>query len=214
VLQLGSLFTRFRAASLLFVFLYLAGPASAETLAGTALVEHLRKGGYVLLMRHASAPTTLPDRQSADPENTALERQLDEKGRNSAIAMGLAIKRLEIPVGTVLSSPTYRALETIRLAALGSAKTYPQLGDGGHSMQTSAVANQANWLREKVSECAASGSNTIIVTHMPNIVASFDDVASDLTDGETLVFRPEGNGKSDLVAKIKIEDWPSFAHGQ
>jgi hypothetical protein len=144
--QSGQLFARFRAASLLLVFLCIAGQASAETLAGTALIEHLRKGGYVLLMRHASAPTTLPDKQSADPENSALERQLDEKGRNSAIAMGQAIKKLEIPVGMVLSSPTYRELETVRLAALGSAKTYAQLGDGGHSMQASAVSNQTHWL--------------------------------------------------------------------
>jgi phosphohistidine phosphatase SixA len=208
--QSGQLFARFRAASLLLVFLYIAGQASAETLAGTALIEHLRKGGYVLLMRHASAPTTLPDKQSADPENTALERQLDEKGRNSAIAMGQAIKKLEIPVGMVLSSPTYRALETVRLAALGSAKTYAQLGDGGHSMQASAVSNQTHWLQEKVSERPARGSNTIIVTHMPNIMLSFSGIASDLTDGETLVFAPEGNGKSDLVAKVKIEDWPSL----
>jgi hypothetical protein len=45
---------------------------------------------------------------------------------------------------------------------------------------------------------------------MPNIMLSFSGIASDLTDGETLVFAPEGNGKSDLVAKVKIEDWPSL----
>jgi phosphohistidine phosphatase SixA len=190
------------------------GRAGAEMLSGTTLVDHMRHGGYVLLMRHASSPTILPDKQSVDPDNIALERQLDEKGRNSAIAMGQAIKKLGIPVGAVLSSPTYRALETVRLAAFGTAKTFPQLGDGGHSMQASAVANQADWLREQVSDQPTPGSNTIIVTHMPNIVASFDGMAGDLTDGEALVFQPKGNGKSDLVAKVKIDDWQIFAHEQ
>lgn len=212
--QSRQFFTRLRTAFLLFGFLFLAGQTSAETLEGTALVEHLRKGGYVLLMRHASSPTTLPDKQSADPGNTALERQLDDKGRNSAIAMGHAIKKLGIPLGTVLSSPTYRALETVRLTAFGPAKTYPQLGDGGHSMQASAVSNRADWLREKVSEHPAPRSNVIIITQMPNIVTSLDGMANDLTDGETLVLKPEGNGKFDLVGKIKIEDWPNLSREQ
>ena len=212
MLQRGPLFIRFRAASLLVTLLCLAGQASAETLAGAALIQHLRKGGYVLLMRHASSPTTLPTKQTADPENIAIERQLDEKGRNSAIAMGQAIKKLKIPVGMVLSSPTYRALETVRLASFESPMTFAQLGDGGHSMLASAVGTQTDWLLEKVSERPAPGLNTIIVTHMPNIVASFGSIANNLTDGETLVFQPEENGKSDLVAKVKIEDWSSLVH--
>lgn len=203
-----------RTVLLTLLLICVAGRASAEMLSGSALVEHLRQGGYVLLMRHASSPAALPDKHSADPQNTALERQLDDRGRSSATAMGQAIKRLGIPIGAVLSSPTYRALETVHFASFGAAKTYSQLGDGGQSMQASAIAGQSDWLREKVSERPAPGSNTIIVTHMPNIVASFDGVASDLTDGEALVFQPKENGKSDLVAKIKIEDWPSFTQKQ
>jgi phosphohistidine phosphatase SixA len=35
--------------------------------------------------------------------------------------MGEAIKKLGVPIGDVLSSPTYRARETARLASLGRA---------------------------------------------------------------------------------------------
>lgn len=205
--QLGQLFARFLSVSLLFIFPCLIGQASAETLTGTALIQHLRKGGYVLLMRHASSPSAPPGRKSADSENVALERQLDDTGRNSAIAMGRALKRLGIPVSTVLSSPTYRALETIRLASFGTPVTFSQLGDGGQSMLASAVSNQADWLRERASEPPALGSNTIIVTHMPNIVASFGNMARDLKDGETLVFKPHGRGNVQLVARVEIETW-------
>jgi phosphohistidine phosphatase SixA len=199
------------ALALSLVFVGVSGGANAETLSGASLVEHLRHGGYVLLMRHASSPTSLPDKRSADFYNTNLERQLDVKGRSSAIAMGNALKRLGVPIGTVLSSPTYRALETVRLASLGSARTYVELGDGGQSMVASAVTGQAAWLKNEVSKRPAPGSNTIIVTHMPNIVAAFESTANDLSDGETLVFEPRGNGKSELVAKVKIEDWPALA---
>jgi len=183
----------------------------AQTLAGASLVQHLRQGGYVLLMRHAHAPVDLPDSHTADAGNIRRERQLDETGRNTARAMGEAIRKLHIPVGAVLSSPTYRALETVRFAGLGTARAYSELGDGGQSMSADAVAGQAGWLRNKVNELPHARTNTIIVTHMPNIQAAFVQDSPDLTDGEALVFHPDGHGGTYLIAKIKIEDWPVLA---
>lgn len=184
---------------------------SAAPLTGMALVQHLREGGYVLLMRHAHAPAEPPEKGMAAPDNRNIERQLDEAGRKSARAMGAAIRTLHIRVGAVLSSPAYRALETIRYAALGAAKTHAELGDGGQSMMASAVSGQADWLRKRVAECPKPGANTIIVTHMPNIQAAFKQDAASLGDGEALVFQPDGSGGASLVARVKIEDWPSLA---
>ena len=85
--------------------------AKAETLTGAPLVQHLRQGGYVILMRHAHSPVETPDKRIADADNPNLERQLDETGRNTARSMGEAIKKLHIPVGAVFSS-TNNALLT------------------------------------------------------------------------------------------------------
>ncbi|MFI4914779.1 MAG: histidine phosphatase family protein, partial [Steroidobacterales bacterium] len=87
-----------------------------QALGGAALLSALRRGGYVLVMRHASSPRTLPDKSAADPDNTQLERQLDDQGRSQAQAMGEALRKLHIPVGDVWSSPTYRARLTAKLA--------------------------------------------------------------------------------------------------
>src|SRR4029453_2406619 len=95
-----------------------AGLSQAQQLATTDLVDALRKGGYVIVMRHASSPREAPDKASANPDNVKLERQLDEAGRASATAMGKAIRDLKIPIGEVFTSPTYRAMETVRLAQL------------------------------------------------------------------------------------------------
>ncbi|HEX3754843.1 MAG TPA: histidine phosphatase family protein, partial [Rhizomicrobium sp.] len=170
-----------RAIAACLLFLLTCCPGVAQTLSGAALVQHLQEGGYVLLMRHASAPEARPDRQSAAPGNTAQERQLDDKGRAAAAAMGKAIKALHIPIGLVLSSPTYRALQTVRLAALGSPKIVAELGDNGHSMQQGAVARYAEWLRRTVATRPAEGTNTVIVTQMPNIVAAFAGESAGLT---------------------------------
>lgn len=184
----------------------LAGQTQPQPLAGQALVAALRQGGHVIVMRHASSPREVPDKQTANPDNTTPERQLDDAGRKSATAMGDAFRKLRIPVGLVLSSPTYRALETVRYAQFGNPQAQPEIGDGGRSMQGGTEA-QATWLRQKVAQFPR-GTNTLIVTHQPNIAGAFPQVASGLADGEALMFGPDGKGGSVLVARIKIEDWP------
>lgn len=184
----------------------LNGQAQVQTLAGEALVKALRQGGHVIVMRHASSPRQLPDKPTANADNVNLERQLDEAGRASAMAMGNALRTLKIPIGAVLSSPTYRALETVRLAQLANPKPTAELGDGGQSMQAAAGGPSA-WLQKKVTEFVA-GTNTILVTHSPNITGAFPGVASGVVDGEALVFGPDGKGGAALVARVKIEEWP------
>ena len=95
------------AASLLFA----TGVVQAQSLSGDALVKALRQGGYVIVLRHASSPREVPDRQTANADNVNRERQLDEAGRASAIAMGKALRQLNVPVGEVFASPTYRLLK-------------------------------------------------------------------------------------------------------
>ena len=185
-----------------------ARAAPAQTLSGGALITALRQGGYIIVMRHASSPREVPDKQTAHVDNVNLERQLDEAGRASATAMGRALRDLRIPVGEVLTSPTYRALETVRLAQFPDPKTYTELGDGGQSMQDVAEA-QGAWLQRRVTE-APMGTNTVIVTHLPNIARAFPQLAPGLADGEALIFAPNGKGGATPVARIKIEQWPDL----
>jgi phosphohistidine phosphatase SixA len=186
--------------------LVMASVAPAQTLSGDALVKALRQGGYVLVMRHASSPREVPDKKVANPDNVNLERQLDEAGRASAAAMGKALRDLKIPIGEVLTSPTYRALETVRLAQLLNPKPSAELGDGGQSMQ-GVTETQAEWLKKAITQ-VPKGTNTIYITHMPNIARAFPNLATGVSDGESLVFRPDGKGGAPLVGRIKIEEWP------
>jgi len=195
----------------------LAAPAPAQTLQGEALVNALRLGGYVIVMRHTSSPGDVPDKRTANPDNTKPERQLDADGRATAAAMGKALRELRIPIGGVLSSPTYRALETIRYAQFVTPQTFPELGDNGQSMQGGTEA-QADWLRKQVMEFP-QGTNTLIVTHLPNLIGAFPDLASGMADGEALIFARDdkaGDARgathvvAHVVARIKIEEWSAL----
>jgi phosphohistidine phosphatase SixA len=153
------------------LLLMVVAPMAGQTPSSEDPIGLLRQGGYVLVMRHASSPREAPTKEQANPDNLKLERQLDESGRRGASAMGEAIRRLQISIGAVLTSPTYRAMETVRLARLDRPQAVSELGDGGQNMQGVSEA-QGAWLRSRVNEAPRSG-NTILVTHQPNLSRAF-----------------------------------------
>jgi hypothetical protein len=188
----------------------LAAAAGAQTLSGAELTIALRHGGYVLVMSNAHSPTAPPNGAVADPENLAHQRQLDPAGRKDAEAMGQALQSLGLPIDDVLSSPTYRALETIKLANLEPATPVAALGDGDQGLNGADPA-QAQWLRAEINEPTPHHSNRLIVTQPTNILAAFPTLASGLQEGEALVFEPSTRGDAGFVARIPIQDWPTLS---
>jgi phosphohistidine phosphatase SixA len=182
--------------------------AHGQALGGDALVAALRDGGYVIVMRHASSPRETPPADPA-PGNVKGERQLDRQGLDSSAAMGAALKRLRIPIEEVLSSPTFRALQTARQLDLGEAAPAAELGDGGESMRADTEGRRSAWLREQSAEPPAARTNRLIITHVPNLVGAFGDAADGMADGESLIVEPEG-GEARIVARVKIADWDNF----
>ena len=68
------------------------------------LVESLRSGGYVIVVRHGA---TFSDQADTDPfnfDNLAKQRNLNEKGKELAKAFGDAIRQVGIPAGEVYTS--------------------------------------------------------------------------------------------------------------
>jgi len=185
--------------------------APANQSKDSTLLAALRQGGCVILMRHASSPDSLPTARSAASGNGNRERQLDGQGLADARAMGNALRQMGIPIGQVLSSPTFRARETIAAAGLRSPRAFQQLGDGGHSMSRKAVAAWSHWLRQLVSRKPPAGSNTLIVTQMPNISGAYGRLASALKAGGALIFRPDGRGNAPMLAVMQIGDWKQLA---
>jgi phosphohistidine phosphatase SixA len=181
--------------------------ASAQELFGAALLKTLRAGGCVLVMRHANSPAAPPDATTADADNINRERQLDDIGRSDANTVGAAIRSLHIPIGAVLSSPTYRARETIRLASLGTPTIVQELDEGTPTPNDA----KALWLKNKVARPPRAKTNTLIVTHSPNINGAFSDLTPGIAQGEVLVFHVE-KGAAKLIARIKPRDWINLEH--
>ena len=50
-------------------------------------------------------------------------------------------------------------------------------------------------------------TNSLIVTHRPNILDAFGKDWFDVKEGEASVFKPDGSGKAVLVARVQAIDW-------
>lgn len=179
----------------------LCSTASAKDASIAEIVGQLQRGGYVIVMRHARSPNLQPSASAADPQNPQRQRQLDQIGRQSAKQMGMALKALRIPIGEVWSSPTYRALQTIKLAEFPHPRIVTAIG-------ADAAAEGAIWLQNQASRPPRPGTDTLIVTHYPNITVAFGKAAGAAADGEAIVFRP--GAPLSIVGRIKIEQWPRF----
>ncbi len=203
-----------RPAHLLLVALFLVVfPATAaETLSGESLVRALRDGGYSIYFRHAQTDWSQSDRireagdwKSCDPSRA---RQLSDAGRNTARAVGEAIRALDIPVGRVLASPYCRAVDTARLMALGPVETTTAVMNmrvaeyfGGRD----AIVESA---RKLLSTPPPAGTNTVIAAH-GNVARAATPVYPGEAEG--VVFRPEGNGQFTLVGRLTPEQWTELA---
>ena len=66
-------------------------------------------------------------------------------------------------------------------------------------------------LRKLVGTAPRPGTNTVLVTHKPNILDAFGKDWFDVREGEASLFRPSGFGKLVPVARVQAADWVKAA---
>jgi hypothetical protein len=193
-----------RFASLLFLLLAGTPGAQADELAGPALAAELRKGGYVLYIRHTSTDFSRNDAKMSSFDDCANQRPLTERGREEARAIAAQLKRLAIPIGRVYASPYCRTVETAMLAFGKAEKT--QEARGG-PVQTDDPARY-DALKKLLSAAPAPGENNVISSHGNPFYAVFGPPY--LAEGEIAVVRPGGKTAYQAVGRIKLGDWAAL----
>ena len=84
----------------------------------------LVKGGHVAVIRHGNAPPGY----GGDPpgfrfDDCSTQRNLDDKGREQARALGEEFRKRGVRVDRIVASPICRCQETGRLMAVGAVET-------------------------------------------------------------------------------------------
>jgi len=181
-----------------------AGDAGPEFTDDAALVAALRRGGYVLYLRHTATDFSQPDAPGPDYADCSTQRNLTDRGRADARAIAAALTALRVPVGPVLASPWCRTMETGRLA-FGAATASPAVRGG----PAQADAERYAELRALLGTPVARGTNLAIASHGN----PFRAVAGPpyLAEGETAVIEPLGGDRFRVVARITVERWATFA---
>jgi len=181
-----------------------ASPAVAD------LLQMLSAGGYVIVFRHGA---TNPDQADTDPlhdDNVDKQRQLNDKGRADAKQVGDVFRAAGVPIGKSYSSRFYRAVETARLIGGKAPHATLDVTEGGLVVSPNENTRRTRAFRAIVATVPDPGTNTLIVTHKPNILDLFGKDWFEVKEGEASIFKPEG-GKYRLVARVQMEDWPKLA---
>ena len=193
----------------LSAMLGIAMPSPAAA-ADKDLAQLLRAGGLVIVVRHGA---TFPDQADTDPlnfDNIATQRNLNDKGKALAKAFGDALRQIGIPVGTAYTSKYNRAYETTVLAGFKDIEKTADLTEGGLVVSPNENTRRAEAFRKMLGTAPKAGTNTVLITHQPNIVAALGKDWFDVKEGEASLFRPE-NGSYKLVARVQMDEWPRIA---
>jgi phosphohistidine phosphatase SixA len=173
-------------------------------------VQALRAGGLVLVIRHGA---TFPDKADTDPlnfDNIADQRNLNDKGKALAKAFGDALRQAGVPVGKVYTSKYNRAYETAVIAGFSDIEKTTDLTEGGLIVSPNENNRRAEAFRKMIATAPNAHTNTILITHQPNIVAALGKDWFDVKEGEASIFRPADGGYK-LIARIQMDEWPLFA---
>jgi phosphohistidine phosphatase SixA len=170
-----------------------AGDGSAD--ACTALVN----GGHVALVRHGNAPPGY----GGDPpgfkiDDCATQRNMDEKGRAQAKAVGEAFRQHAVRVDKILSSPWCRCLETARLMALGPVEGTMAVAASDRS------PDRLIALKQMVSGWRGPGT-LVVVTHALTVQGLVGIMPG---QAETVVLRPKPGQEPgvEVVGRIPVTE--------
>lgn len=66
-------------------------------------------------------------------------------------------------------------------------------------------------LRKMAATPPDAGTNTVIVTHKPNVVDAFGKDWFDVKEGEASVFKPDGQGGYQPAGRVLADQWSDLA---
>ena len=169
-----------------------------KTLSGVALLAELRQGGYVMFMRHTETGTVT---------DACEQSNLSSRGERDARFVGESVRKLGIPIGRVLSSPVCRVADTAKLIGLGEPELTNDLSNVPMPPDADLGAARAKRLAETPVRAtrATHATNTLLVSHMQSGKTQAQWIYLDF--GEIVIFRPDGKGESNAVARIRADDW-------
>jgi len=177
-------------------------------LSGNDLVQALREGGFNIYFRHAATDWSQSDKIGARDDwlscDSSRMRQLSADGRQTSIDIGNAMRALELPIGKVMASPYCRTVETAQLMQLGAVEATTDVMNLRVASYFGGRGAIIDTAQMRLSTRPAVGTNAVIVAH-GNVAQAATPVYPG--EGEAVIFRPDGNGGFQYIARIAPQGW-------
>lgn len=161
--------------------------------------EALRKGGHVLLIRHAATEPGLGDPKGYQLGDCATQRNLSEGGREQARQLGARLKAEHVPIGKVYTSPWCRCRDTATLA-FGQAEDWEALSSFFDVPEREAEFTERVKRRISAFATRKPQGNIVMVTHNVNIAGL---TTLSVGTGEIVAVRPDGCCGLKVVGRWK-----------
>ena len=176
--------------------------ALAVTGADTGLaemIEALENDGHILMIRHALAPGT-GDPADFQIGDCSTQRNLDDRGRQQAKAIGDWLRSIGIRSARVYSSQWCRCLETAQLLKMGPVTELPALNSFYELTQNREPQLKA--LKKFIAEQPPDGKLIILVTHLVTISAVADEAVS---SGEGVLLKLDPESPYNVIGRLNFD---------
>lgn len=173
-----------------------------------ALLGDIRKGGYILYMRHGNTDNSRPDRvPTVDLNDCNTQRPLSDAGRELMKQIGVSLRQAKLPFNEILVSPFCRAKESAQLA-IGDKFEISEPLMYSVNMTSEEKKPRLAALKQIMLMPVRRGGNRLLVAHAPNM----DDLIGFFVkpEGTILVFRQGGPEGYEYLASIHPDDWASL----
>lgn len=197
-----SLSRKLFAACLVSIHVMVLGGANTVVADDTQRVgawQAVKAGEAVVLMRHALAPG-VGDPPGFEPGNCKTQRNLSDKGRAQARAIGDVLRANGIDEAQVLSSEWCRCLDTAELLGLGQPTPAEMLNsffaDRHNEPRQTTALNKAleHWVADK-------SETVVLVTHQVNITALTGQFVG---SGDMLIVTMDAD-QPEVLARIRTD---------
>ncbi len=176
-----------------------------DKLRGSQLIRALKRGGYVIFLRHAQTERNGPNRNNVNlnVNDCSTQRVLSEKGWQDARKIGTAFASLNLPVGEVYSSQYCRTWQTADLA-FGKyeklAALNPAEGDSEEQLRARILPLFTNVPNPNM--------NVIFVGHSDGFKAVTRIHPS--PQGVAFILKTDERGSLDILANLTPDEWESL----
>ncbi len=164
------------------------------------MIARMKAGGHILMIRHALAPGT------GDPANFRIgdcstQRNLDDRGRKQARAIGDWLRLNGVNLARIYSSQWCRCLETAELLEMGSVAELPALNSFYELTQNREPNLEA--LRKFIAQQPSDGVLIILVTHFVTISAIANEAVS---SGEGMLLKLNEAAPYEIVGRLNFDN--------